>query len=278
MKNLKQILKARDKLREESPLIHAITNPIAINMLANSILFLGAKAICAAHPEEVSEITNISSSLSVNLGNITSERMKAIELAASTANKKDIPLAIDMVGVGSSTLRYNFANKLLANNSFDLIKGNSSEIRALALGKSQAKGIDVGEADKIKKENIGKIIEEARALAKKYKSTILITGKTDLIVGADSYIIVDNGVENLSKITGTGCMLTGIISSFMAVEDPVSASVLGLLILEIAAEISDTDRLYTFFVNLMDEIGTIKDEDIIKLAKVKEIIFWKNFT
>lgn len=277
MKNLKQILKAREKLKEESPLIHAITNPIAINMVANAILFLGAKAICAAHPEEVSEITNISSSLSVNLGNITSERMKAIELAANSANKKDIPLAIDMVGVGSSTLRYNFANKLLANNSFDLIKGNSSEIRALALGKSQAKGIDVGEADKIEKENIGKIAEEASALAKKYKSTILITGKTDLIVSSDSYIRVDNGVENLSKITGTGCMLTGIISSFMAVEDPVSASILGLLILEIAAEISDTDRLYTFFVNLMDGIGNIKDDDLIKSAKVKEIQFWKNF-
>ena len=278
MKNLKQILKAREKLREESPLIHAITNPIAINMVANAILFLGAKAICAVHPEEVRKITSISSSLSVNLGNITSERMKAIELAANTANKKDIPLAIDMVGVGSSTLRYNFANTLLDTNSFDLIKGNSSEIRALALGKSQAKGIDVGEADKIKKENIGKIAEEARALAKKHKSTIIITGKTDLIVGSDSYIIVDNGVENLSKITGTGCMLTGIISSFMAVEDPVSASILGLLILEIAAEISDTDRLYTFFVNLMDEIGTIKDDDLIKAAKLKEIQFWKNFT
>lgn len=273
MKNLKQILEARRKLEEESPLIHAITNHIAINMVANAILFLGAKAICAAHPKEVSEITNISSSLSVNLGNITSERMKAIELATNTANKKDIPLAIDMVGIGASTLRYNFAKKLLDTNSFDLIKGNSSEIRALALGKSQAKGIDVGEADKIKKENIGKIAEDARVLSKEYKSIVLITGKTDLIVSSDSYIIVDNGVENLSKITGTGCMLTGIISSFMAVSDPVSASVLGLLILEIAAEISDTDRLYTFFVNLMDGIGNIKDEDIIKAAKVKEIMF-----
>ena len=68
-------------------------------------------------------------------------------------------------------------------------------------------------------------------------------------------------------------MLTGIISSFMTVEDPVSASILGLLILEIAAEISNTDRLYTFFVNLMDGIGNIKDDDLIKAAKVKEIKF-----
>lgn len=273
MKSLKQILEFRKKLEEEAPLVHAITNPIAINMVANAILFLGAKAICAAHPDEVEDIVDISSSLSVNLGNITSERMIAIKKASKRANKKNIPLAIDLVGVGASRLRYDFAKDLLRDTKFDLIKGNASEIRALALGKSGAQGIDVGEADKINKDNIEKIAQEARSLSQKYQTAVLITGKTDLIVSEDSYIRVDNGVENLSKITGTGCMLTGLISSFMAVVDPVSASLIGLLLLEISAEISDTDRLYTFFVRLMDELSTIDDKELIKRAKIKEVKF-----
>ena len=273
MVDLEKILRARKDLRNKEPLIHAITHPISINMVANAILFLGAKAICAWHPEEVEEIVEIADSLSVSLGNITSERIAAIDLACQAANEKKISLTIDMVGVGASTFRYDFAIDLLDKYHFDLIKGNSSEIRALASGSSNAQGIDVGKSDEISKENIENIAKEARSLAKKYQTTVLVTGKTDLVVTKDSYFTVDNGVETLSKITGTGCMVTAMISSFMAVTDPVSASLCGLLVLEIAAEKAETSGLYTFFVNLMDQIGLIIDGEIREKAKVREIKF-----
>lgn len=273
MKNLKEILVIREKLKEKSPLIHAITHPIAINMVANSILAIGAQPICAAHPDEVGEIVDMSDSLSINLGNITSERMVSMERAAGDANKKGIPLAIDMVGVGASTLRFDFAKKLLDNFHFDLIKGNASEIRALSIGKSSAKGVDVGDADRLRGENIRSLALEARELAIKYDSVFLITGETDLIVGNDFYVEIKNGVESLSRITGTGCMLTAMISSFMAVANPVDAALLGLLVMEVAAEKVETDRLYTFFVNLMDEIGLISDSEIIEKAKIRKVIF-----
>lgn len=273
MTYLEKILKARDDLKEKSPLVHAITHPIAINMVANVILFMGAKAICAAHPEEVAEIVEMSDSLSVNLGNITSERMDAIRRATFAANKKKIPLAIDLVGVGVSTLRYNFAKDLLDKYHFGMIKGNSSEIRAMAESSANAMGIDVGKADELRGENIEKIAHEARNLAKKYQTTVVVTGATDLVVGENAYHTVTNGVENLSKITGTGCMLTSMISSLMAVTDPVSAALSGLLVMEVAAEKADTARLYTFFVNLMDEIATIENREILAKAKVREIKF-----
>ena len=273
MINLEEIIEAREKLKEKSPLVHAITHPIAINMVANVILFMGAKAICAAHPEEVAEIVGMSDCLSLSLGNITSERMLAIDEACQVANRKNIPLTIDMVGVGASTLRYNFANKLLSKYKFALIKGNASEIRALASGASNAKGVDVGKADELTGTNIEKISLKACELAKKYQTTVLVTGKTDLVVGENSYFTIDNGVETLSKITGTGCMLTAMISSFMAVADPVSAAICGLLVMEIAAQKVDTPRFYTFFVKLMDEIAVISSEEIIEKAKVREVKF-----
>lgn len=273
MKNLKKILETREILKEKSPLIHAITHPIAINMAANAILAIGGQPICAAHPDEVAEIVSMSDSLSLNLGNITSERMVAMERAARVANQKEIPLAIDMVGVGASSLRFDFAKKLLENIHFDLIKGNASEIRALVIGKSSAKGVDVGDADRLRGENIQNLAIEARDLAVKYNSIIIVTGETDLVVGNDFYIEIKNGVETLSRITGTGCMLTSIISSFMTVTNPIEAALLGLLVIEIAAEKVETDRLYTFFVNLMDEIGLVSNEEIIEKAKIREVKF-----
>lgn len=277
MINLKKILKNRDLVKEKSPLIHAITNPIAINMVANAILFEGAKAICAEHPDEMEDIVKISDSLSVNLGNITDSRIKSIELAVKLANQKNIPVVIDLVGVGASKLRYDFAKKLLENYKFSSIKGNGSEILALSGNESDAKGIDVGDKDKLEGENIKKFIKISKDLSKKYQTTVLITGKTDILVGEKEYFLIENGCENLSKITATGCMLTSLISTFLSVCDPIEASILGLLILEISGEISDTNKPYSFFVNLMDNISEIKNDEIIKRAKIREGKFWKNY-
>ena len=268
MKNLKNLLKIREDVRKNKPLIHAITNPIAINMVANAILFQGGKAICAQHPDEVEDIVKISNSLSVNLGNISSERMKAIKVAVKVANESKIPTIIDLVGIGASRLRLDFAQGLLSKYKFDIIKGNSSEILAL-VGKSSAKGVDVGESDEIRGENIKDFVKISSNLSKKYKTSVLMTGKTDILVRDKEYFLVGNGCENLSKITATGCMLTGLISTFLSYGDSISASLLGLLILEISAELCEEDRLYTFFVNLMDNIGTLNNETIKKYAKIK---------
>ena len=270
MINLKKILNNRDLVKEKSPLIHAITNPIAINMVANAILFQGAKAICAEHPDEMEDIVKKSDSLSVNLGNITDSRIESIEKAVKFANEKNIPVIIDLVGIGVSKLRYDFSKKLLENYKFSIIKGNGSEILALSGNESNAKGIDVGDKDKLEGENIKKFIKISKDLSKKYQTTVLITGKTDILVGENKYFLIENGCANLSKITATGCMLTSLISTFLSVCDPIEASILGLLILEISGEISDTNKPYSFFVNLMDNISEIKNYEIIKRAKIRE--------
>ncbi|UHR03297.1 hydroxyethylthiazole kinase [Peptoniphilus sp. GNH] len=270
MKNLREILKIRDIVRKKQPLIHAITNPLAINMLANAILFQGARPICAEHPDEMKEIVSASEAVSVNLGNITDARLKSISLAANIANEKSIPILIDLVGIGASKLRLNFAKKILQEHSFNIIKGNSSEILSLSSERSNAKGVDVGEADEIDLSNLEKMIQIASLLSNKYKSAILITGKIDILLKGSTYYLISNGCKELANITATGCMLSALISVFMPFTDELEASLLGLLILEIAAEISKKDKPYSFFVNLMDNIALISDDVIEKRARIKE--------
>lgn len=179
-------------------------------------------------------------------------------------------MIIDLVGIGVSKLRFDFAKKLLENYKFSLIKGNGSEIMALSGKQSGAKGVDVGDKDKLEGENIKKFIKISKVLSQKYQTRVLVTGKTDILVGENKYFLIENGCENLSKITATGCMLTSLISTFLSVCDPIEASILGLLILEISGEISDTNKPYSFFVNLMDNISEIKNDEIIKRAKIRE--------
>ena len=52
--------------------------------------------------------------------------------------------------------------------------------------------------------------------------------------------------------------------------DAINASLLAMLIMEIGSEKADKDKPYSFFIDLMDKIGTISDETIINNAKIKE--------
>lgn len=268
MKNLKDLVKIRAEIRKKEPLIQAITNPIAINMVANSILFVGAKPICAEHPQEMEDITPKADALSINLGNINQQRMEAMDRASFFASKKGLPIVIDLVGIGASKLRLDFAKNLLDKYKFSLLKGNASEIIALAKGASSAKGVDVGKDDEDK--SLEYLIKTCQDLSKKYQAAVLLTGKTDILVKDNKYYLIENGCPELSNITATGCMLTGLISAFIAVTDVINASLLAMLIMEIGAEMSDKVKPYSFFVDLMDKIGTISDETIINHAKIKE--------
>lgn len=79
----------REFTKNSAPLIHCITNPISIHDCANMILAVGARPIMAEHPEEVEEITEVSSALMLNLGNITDARIISMQRALSTAKQEE---------------------------------------------------------------------------------------------------------------------------------------------------------------------------------------------
>ena len=106
---LQKIIDIKEKVKIDKPLIHCITNHITINDCANIVLSAYGKPIMAEHYEEVSDITSSASALAINIGNITDNRMKSIMISGKTANEKNIPSIIDIVGVSCSKLRLNFA-------------------------------------------------------------------------------------------------------------------------------------------------------------------------
>lgn len=267
MKALEKIISNRKSIKNN--LIHCITHKIAIENSVNAVLLLGAKAICAENPMEVSDITRASKSLSLSLGNITSERIKSIFISSKTATENNIPQIIDLVGIAISNYRLEMAHKLLSTNKFEVIKGNASEIKKLYGLKSNTNGIDVGEKDKLDENSISEYVEISKNLSKKYNTTVLITGEIDILTKDDFTLLISNGNECLTLLTGTGCILNSMIAAFMSEFDGIEASLLALLILEISAEMSADDRIYTFKTKLFDKMATITDEELIKNAKVR---------
>lgn len=267
MQNLKEILYMRNKLLKNSPLIHSITNPISINQCANVIISLGANPIMAEHPLEVSNITKKSNALAINLGNITDARIKSIEISSKTAHKNNIPFIIDLVGVGISDLRLNLSKNIINNYKPNVIKGNMSEIKSFLDLKSSPKGVDVGEKDKINLDNLDNSVEIAKNLSNKTNSIVLITGKYDIISNSNKTYIIKNGSEKLSNITGSGCILTNIVSCFLSVSKDIESVLLSTLIINIAAELSQNAKgPGSFLVEFLDNIYNISDEDILKYS------------
>jgi len=134
----------KGKIDSQSPLIHCITSPIAINDCANAVLALGAKPIMAEHPLEVENITLMSKSLAVSLANITDARAESIMISGKTACKAGISSVIDLVGVTCSKMRADLAKKYITQCRPAVIKGNVSEIKAVCgMGFDESYGIDV---------------------------------------------------------------------------------------------------------------------------------------
>lgn len=264
------LLQIRQSVKSKKPLIHCITNPISINDCANIVLAVGAKPIMAEHPLEVAEITSVSKSLGVNLGNITDIRMESMLISGKTAFEKKIPQVIDLVGVGCSKLRLDYAKKFISECHPSVIKGNMSEIKAICGIKSNAKGIDVGADDVVTEKNSDESIEMLKSLSLQTGSVIAVTGVLDIITNGTHTYLIKNGCEMLSMVTGTGCMLTALIASYISSGDILKGTVLAIVLMGICGEISQHVKgTGSFRTELIDNIFSISDDMIIKKIRCK---------
>ena len=202
--------------RNQVPIIHCITNNVTINDVANIILAAGGSPIMADEKDEMKDITKVGKALVINMGVVKSEIIESMIVAGKEANKIGNPVILDPVGVGASKLRTEIANKIIQEVKIDIIRGNVSEIKSLAVGGNTTKGVDASEEDKITVDNLEFNIKIARELSIKTGAIIGITGEIDIVVDQNNACIIKNGHEMMTKVTGTGCMLSGVIGTFVA--------------------------------------------------------------
>lgn len=267
-----QLNTLRNSIRHNRPLIHCITNPISINDCANAVLAVGARPIMAEHPKEVADITRSASALCVNLGNITDVRLESIMISGKVARDNNIPCIIDLVGVACSKLRNDFAMDFIKECRPDVIKGNATEIRAIASREISSGGVDVISDDEITGDNLYKSITAFKKIALDTGALVLATGKTDIIAGVEKGFAVSNGNDMLPMVTGTGCMLGALTAAFISPGDIEKGTVLAAAYLGIAGEMAFTPMgTGTFRVNLIDKLSTINDAQFSKYARIKEV-------
>ena len=205
-----------ENTRKLSPLIHCITNYVTVNDCANLLLACGASPIMSDDAAEVEEITSICSGLDLNIGTLNQHTVPAMFLAGKKANACRHPVLLDPVGAGASRFRSETALRLLQEVKFTVVRGNSSEIKALAAGSASTNGVDAALADRITEQNLDESIAYLQAFAKKLQSVVAVTGVIDLVTDGETIYIIRNGHAMMSQITGSGCMLSALITAYLA--------------------------------------------------------------
>lgn len=209
-----------ENIRRTCPRIHSITNTITINDCANIILAAGGSAVMASDPEEVSEMTSLCDGLVLNLGAVASR--EAMFRAGKTANSLNHPIVFDPVAAGSTTLRRETSLRLMKELRLTAIRGNASEIHALAVlleeGREQEQQsfVDATKSQVMQEANLERCLADAQWLSGQTGAIIVVSGIEDLIVQGDHYQVWRGGSALSARITGSGCMLSELMGTCLA--------------------------------------------------------------
>ena len=272
---IREILRRADRGRVDTPLIDAITNNVTVNDVAQTILSYGGKPMMIDDLREIKEGVAISDGLYINIGTMGYEKGDSMILGANVARENNIPVILDPIGVHVTKLRRKTVEDIL-NVGIKLIKGNLTEIKALIGVKSNFKGID-----SLDTQDFTPSLRKAlRAYSKDNNCIIVITGKVDYITDGKREVRVYNGVQDLSLVTGTGCMLGGMLAVECAKdlgEDTIFGVVKAILTMNISSEIAKENNLgngiLSFKYKTLDKIYCITDEELIERGK----IFYEEF-
>lgn len=263
-----------ENVRKKSPLIHNITNYVTVNDCANILLACGASPIMSDDIEEVEEITSICSGLNINIGTLNQRTIQSMLLAGKKANELKHPVILDPVGAGASKLRTETSYKLLEQVKFTVIRGNISEMKSIAKGEGNTKGVDVNVADLITEDNLDDAVKFAKEFAQKMNAVIVITGAIDIVAHSDRAYVIRNGTPMMSKITGTGCMLTAMIMAYIAANsgDELEAAAAAVCAMGLCGELA-YERLNSYEGNstyrnyIIDEIFNLDGDKLERGGK-----------
>ena len=252
-------------LRNQSPLVHNITNFVVMNFTANALLAAGASPVMAHAAEEVEDMVAIAGALVVNIGTLSPPWVAGMKLAIKRAAELHKPIILDPVGAGATPYRNEVLKELLAIASPTIIRGNASEIMALAGTNIQTKGVDSTAASMDS-------LEAAKALSRKYGCIVSVSGATDLIVSGERIAYVENGVPLMTRITGMGCSASAIAGAFAAVQaDAFEAAVCAAVMMGVCGEMAfqKTQLPGSFQIAFLDALSEVTPQNLQVSSIVK---------
>jgi hydroxyethylthiazole kinase len=249
-----------DELRSATPLVQCVTNAVVTNFTANVLLALGAAPAMVDIPGEAGQFAPVASGVLVNLGTPTEAQRAAMTEAAEAAAAAGTPWVLDPVAVGFLSVRTEAARRLVTLRP-TIIRGNASEIIALAGSGSGGRGVDSVDEPTA-------ALDAARLLAERHGSVVAVSGAVDAVVAPGGGLVrVANGTPLLTRVTGGGCALGAVMAAFASLTpDALLAATAATGVYTLAAETAAgvSAGPGTFAVQFLDALAAITGDDVVR--------------
>lgn len=257
-----------EAVRETPPLTHCITNAVVTGFTANVLLALGAAPAMVDIVGEAEMFAGVASGLLINLGTPTPEQRAASLEAVAGATVAGTPWVLDPVAIGALPVRTALAHQLVEQRP-TAIRGNASEILALAVRSAGGRGVDATDTTDA-------AVDAAADLAHRTGGVVAVSGPVDFITDGARVLRISNGHELLTRVTGGGCALGAVMAAFLGVattteHDRFTAVASASLVYTVAAERAAASSAGpgTFAVALLDALAVVSPQDVITAARVE---------
>lgn len=259
-------------IRAQVPLVHNMTNLVALDLAANLLLAAGAAPALAQAPEEIEEILERADALTINIGMLSADRVEPMVSAARKAIELGLPWVLDPGGVGATAFRDKTA-KRLAHLQPTVIRGNGAEILSLGGGRASGHGPGLGPGLGIESDiDSAEALDAAADLAKATGAVVAVTGAVDYVTDGAGVVAVANGHALMGRVTALGCALTCLVGACCAVsEEPMEATAHGLAIMGLAGELAAAEVAGpgSFRVALLDALYNLDEPTLNKGVRIQ---------
>lgn len=266
--NLKRCLA---KVRRDNPLTLSITNQVTIGDCANGLLAIGASPVMSDDPADAEALAGLASATVLNIGTVNENQFQVMLAAGRGARNSGRPIIFDPVGAGATPERRKYSGLIVSQLNPDIIRGNFSEIRALAGLAFEQKGVDSVDA-----EDIAAVAAVAEALAGQLGCVVAVTGATDVAAAGPEVYYIDGGSPLLTKVTGSGCLLSAMVGAYAGAngDDLIAAAAAAMAHMALAGgraagELNHRDRMGSFRVGLFDQLALVSGDDLEMNSRVR---------
>ncbi|WP_216893193.1 hydroxyethylthiazole kinase [Nocardia alni] len=253
-----QVRAAFRSIGAKGPFVYGLTNYIAANLNANVLLAVGAGPAIGAGVDWPNSFPAGADGVWINTAAVMSNEASTLRTVAGTAQAAGTPWVLDPVAFGAGAPGYDEIVRYLLTFRPTIIRGNASELIALAGGDVTGKGVETT-ADS------GQAVEYVSALARDTGAVVAVSGPTDYISDGVRTVAVPGGDPRLTRVTGAGCSLGALSAGAAAViEDPLLAAITAHAAFARAAEaaaqrLGPTGGSGSFAVALVDELYALAE-------------------
>ncbi len=245
-------------LRKDPPLVQCLTNIVVANYTANVLLAAGASPAMVDNPAEAEEFATVAGGVLVNLGTPYVDTAEAMRAAVRGAARSGKPWILDAVAAGALAWRTGIAHELIGQHAPVVIRGNASEVIALAGRGSGGRGVE--STDPVEASH-----EAAMDLAQRVGTVVAVSGAVDHLTDGTHVVRLANGHPWLTQVTGGGCALGALMAAFAAVvDDALVAASAATATLTVAADVAGEHSKGpgTFAVALLDSLDALSPDQL----------------